>query len=397
MSKYAAGSVLFVVPDSPRASERELQGLARALARRGPVKRWRWGQEGLEHQAARAERSGARAAVVVDGANAVECIERISLNAPRLKVALASFAAGPREWSPRLYSGPGTPERVWDLSAGAGTTLTRAVSRGLADLAAPRPEDSSLASLIIPCWNGLAYTKQCWKSVARWTDRPFEAIFVDNGSTDGTRAWLRGLRDPRARVVTNASNLGFARAINQGIASSRGRWIVWLNNDVVVTPGWLSGLIECARRHPGTGAVGPCTNAINGLQRVNPGKYSMKTLPAAALAWSLGHQGRARAVHRLTGFLLLHPREAIAAVGGLDERFGMGCYEDFDFCLRLVQAGRELLLAEDVFVHHHGNKSFTENRVPGRHVETNRRIFIDKWCHKSLAFLDHLDQELEAR
>ena len=77
--------------------------------------------------------------------------------------------------------------------------------------------------------------------------------------------------------------------------------------------------------------------------------------------------------------------------------FGMGCYEDFDFCLRLVQAGRELLLAEDVLVHHHGNKSFTENRVSSRHVEVNRRIFIDKWCHKSLAFLDHLDSELEPR
>ena len=392
-----ADTVLFVVPESPRASERDLSRLARALSRHERVSRWRWGQEGLEHQAALAERAGARAAVVVDGANAVECIERIARNAPCLKVVLARFVAPLREWSPRLYPGPGTPERVWDLSPGAGTTLPRAVSRGLADLAVPRPEDASLASLIIPCWNGLAYTKQCWQSVARWTDRPFEAIFVDNGSTDGTRAWLRGLRDQRVRVVANARNLGFARAINQGIASSRGRWIVWLNNDVVVTPGWLGGLIECARRHPRTGAVGPYTNSINGLQRAAIGRYTLKSLPAAALAWSLRHRGRARAVHRLTGFLLLHPREAVAAVGGLDERFGMGCYEDFDFCLRLVQAGRELLLAEDVFVHHHGNKSFKENRVSSQHVEMNRRVFIDKWCHKSLAFLDQLDQELEPR
>ena len=392
-----AESVLFVVPEAPRASKLDISRLARALAGAGRVKRWNWGQARLEHQAARAERAGARAVVVVDGANSVECIERISRNAPTLKVVLARFAPGPREWSPRFYPGSGTPERVWDLSPASGTALSRVVRQGLADLAAPRVQDGSLTSLIIPCWNGLAYTKQCWQSVVRWTDRPFEAIFVDNASTDGTAAWLRGLRDPRVRVVSNDRNLGFARAINQGIKASRGRWIVWLNNDVVVTPGWLGRLVDRALRHPRVGAVGPRTNSINGLQRANPGEYTQKSLPMVAEAWAIRHSGQATSVHRLTGFLLLHSREAVDAVGLLDERFGMGCYEDFDFCLRLVQSGRELVMADDVFVHHHGNKSFTENRVHSRHLEVNRRIFIDKWCHKSLVFLDHLDQELESR
>lgn len=389
-----AKPLFFVVPDGPRAPAQTLAQLTRALAACGPVLRGR--PRGLEHRLGLAMKAGCRAAVVVDGGSAVECIERIARNAPRLPVALARFSPEPAEWSPRFYPGPGTPEAVWDLSAGSG--LPRRVKGALAELLAPRVADAaSLASVIIPCWNGLAYTRQCLAALARWTDRPYEAIVVDNGSTDGTGAFLRGLRDPRLRVVSNVRNRGFARAINQGLAAARGRWVVWLNNDVVVTPGWLGRLVDCARRHPRVGAVGPRTNSINGLQRADLGSYTLKSLPLAAEAWGLKHAGQARSIHRLTGFCLLHPREAVAAVGGLDERFGLGCYEDFDFCLRLVQAGRELLLAEDVFVHHHGNKSFTENRVSSRHVEMNRRIFIDKWCHKSLAFLDHLDRELETR
>ncbi|HXS99822.1 MAG TPA: glycosyltransferase family 2 protein [Elusimicrobiota bacterium] len=391
-----AKPVFLVVPDGPAVPHATLARLARALAALGPVRPGR--PHGLEHALGRAHKAGCRAAVVVDGATAIECIERIALNAPRLPVALVRFSPGPAAWSPRFYPGTGTPEAVWDFSEPGGGDWSRCVESALADLLAPpAPPDSALTSLVIPCWNGLGYTKQCWKSVARWTDRPFEAIFVDNGSTDGTGAWLRGLRDPRVRVISNKRNLGFARAVNQGLAAARGRWVVWLNNDVVVTPGWLGRLVDCARRHPRAGAVGPFTNSINGLQRADIGAYTMRSLPLAAEAWALRHAGQARSVHRLTGFCLLHPREALAAVGGLDERFGLGCYEDFDFCLRLVQAGRELLLAEDAFVHHHGNKSFTENRVSSRHVETNRRVFVDKWCHKSLAFLDHLDRELERR
>lgn len=394
------GSSFFVVPDLPRDSAANAARLRRALEACGTLRTWSWGErgEGLEHAAGLAVAAGCRAGVVADGVSAVECLERIARNFPRLPLALARFTPGPIEWSPRLYPGPGTPEAVWDLAPAPAAALAARVRRALDELAAPRfSGDPGLTTLIVPCWNGLSYTKRCLESVARWTDAPYEVVAVDNGSTDGTGAYLRSLRRPRVRVVSNKRNLGFARAINQGIAAARGRWIVWLNSDVIVTPGWLGGLLAAARRHPRVGAVGPYTNSINGLQRGGPGGYTMKTLPGAAQAWSLARAGRARSVHRLTGFCLLHPREAVDAIGGLDERFGLGCYEDFDFCLRLIQSGRELLLAEDVFLHHHGHKTFEENRVASRHIEENRRIFVDKWCRKSLLFLDGLDPELERR
>ncbi|MDX6769698.1 MAG: glycosyltransferase family 2 protein, partial [Elusimicrobiota bacterium] len=361
------------------------------------VRAWR-GEGSLERVAGRAGLARCRAVVVVDGPLAVEAVQRVAYAAPRLPVALARFEAGPDDWVARIYPGTGTPEAVWDLpTAGGRAALRAALAARLDVLLAPRAPDDGAASVIIPCWNGLAYTRRCLKALARWTTRPYEVVVVDNGSTDGTGAFLRGLRDPRVRVITNARNRGFAAAVNQGLEAATGKWLVWLNNDVLVTPRWLEGLVGCAQRHPRAGAVGPYTNRINGLQRVADARYALASLPGFASAWALRHAGRARSVHRLTGFCLLHSRESLEAVGRLDERFGLGCYEDFDFCLRLLQAGRELLLAEDVFVHHFGHKSFEANKVARAHIEANRRLFVDKWCRRAMLFLDLLDPELERR
>lgn len=389
--------ILLVIAPGQRCTPAQSARLTRALRALGPL-RVLQGEGALERALVRSTGARYRAVVLVDGRTALESVQRVSFAAPKVPIAVARFSAGPADWVARLYPGSGTPEAVWDLPpAGGEKALRRAVSARLDELLAPRPTEDGLTSVIVPCWNGLAYTRRCLAALARWTTRPYEALVVDNGSTDGTGDYLRRLRDPRVRVIANARNLGFAAAINQGLAASQGRWLVWLNNDVLVTPGWLEGLIGCARRHPRTGAVGPYTNRINGLQRVDDARYPLSALSGFASAWALRHAGRARSVHRLTGFCLLHPRESLVAVGGLDERFGMGCYEDFDFCLRLLQAGRELLLAEDVFVHHFGHKSFEANRVARSHIEENRRLFVEKWCRRSMLFLDLLDPELERR
>ena len=77
-----------------------------------------------------------------------------------------------------------------------------------------------LASIIIPCWNQVAYTQQCVAALRRCCREPWELIVIDNGSTDETGTYLAGVRDMAAvpvTVVTNATNLGFPAAINQGL------------------------------------------------------------------------------------------------------------------------------------------------------------------------------------
>ena len=111
-----------------------------------------------------------------------------------------------------------------------------------------------LSSIIVPCWNQVEFTQQCIAALKEHTRPPWELIVVDNGSTDGTALYLAGVRDLAAvpvTVVTNATNLGFPAAINQGLQLARGEYLVLLNNDVVVTDGWLDQLIALANARTG--------------------------------------------------------------------------------------------------------------------------------------------------
>ena len=103
-----------------------------------------------------------------------------------------------------------------------------------------------LTTIIVPCWNEIAFTQQCIASLKSHTRPPWELIVIDNGSTDPTPTYLAGVHDMAAvpvTIVTNTRNLGFPAAINQGLRLARGEFRVLLNNDVVVTNGWLDQLI----------------------------------------------------------------------------------------------------------------------------------------------------------
>ncbi len=112
----------------------------------------------------------------------------------------------------------------------------------------------SLASVIVPCWNQLEFTRHCIAALRRHTRQPWELVVIDNGSTDGTRDYLAGVQDMSpvpVGVVANARNLGFPAAINQGMRQARGEYLVLLNNDVVVTEGWLDHLVALASASTG--------------------------------------------------------------------------------------------------------------------------------------------------
>ena len=113
-----------------------------------------------------------------------------------------------------------------------------------------------LTSIIVPVWNQLEFTQQCLASLKEHTRPEWELIVVDNGSNDGTAAYLAGVRDMASvpvTVVTNLTNLGFPAAVNQGLRLARGEYLVLLNNDVVVTDAWLDQLIGLVNAKGGSG------------------------------------------------------------------------------------------------------------------------------------------------
>ncbi|MGA7501467.1 MAG: glycosyltransferase [Isosphaeraceae bacterium] len=112
-----------------------------------------------------------------------------------------------------------------------------------------KPAHDALASIVMPCWNQLDYTRSCLPALVRHTRPPWELIVIDIGSTDGTGIYLAGVQDVApmwVTVVSNAQNLGFPAAINQGVKAARGDCLVLLHNDAVVTDGWLNQLIALA-------------------------------------------------------------------------------------------------------------------------------------------------------
>lgn len=260
-----------------------------------------------------------------------------------------------------------------------------------------RRRDESV-SIIMLTRNILSDTRRCLKSLDQYTARNFELIIIDNGSNDGTVPYLKTLKQkqPRLRLIFNDKNTGFAQACNQGIRIARGNYLLLLNNDVLLSEGWLDRMIACAQSHPSVGVVGPCTNAAVGEQVV-PVSFGAdeREVQRFAARHVLRNPGRWFETNRITGFCMLIKKEVIMNVGLLDERFGPGGYEDFDYCFRVRQAGYRIMVAGDTFVYHVGGKSYPANNLDCIGLKRqNARILAEKWCTKALDIMERLPKGL---
>jgi GT2 family glycosyltransferase len=241
-------------------------------------------------------------------------------------------------------------------------------------------------SILVVTYNNLALTRLCLASLQRAAGTlPFEIIVVDNASSDGTQAWLA---ETAARalvpleVVANAHNAGFAAANNQAAARARGDVVVFLNNDCVVVSGWLETLIAHLDRDPSIGLVGPVTNSGgNGEAQLGTRYADLDGMRRFAEGYTRAHAGEVADVPMLALFCAAMTRDRFAAVGGLDERYGRGLFEDDDLALAVRRRGWRVAVARDVFVHHYGGASFSR-LPPGDYLRlwwNNRRAYERKW------------------
>ena len=259
----------------------------------------------------------------------------------------------------------------------------------------PQLVQEPLVSIIMLTWNALDYTRQCIDSIRVNTNHPHEIIFVDNASTDGTVDYLNKLvtENENYNLIANPRNRGFAAGNNQGMDVAQGDYLMLLNNDVLVPEGWLERLVRCAEIDSSIGLVGPLTNWISGLQMIENITYSD---PADSFEYARriaqAHQGKYTPRRRLAGFALLISRALYERIGGLDEHFGSGNYEDDDYCLQATAAEFKIMVAEDVFIHHFGSVSFESNDVDyNQAMAKNRGLFRDKWPQIDLDWLMERD------
>jgi len=248
--------------------------------------------------------------------------------------------------------------------------------------AEPRPPSPwGLTSIVLVTFNQVAYTQLCLDSLRLFTDEPYEVIVVDNASTDGTVEYLRTLSG--LRLVMNNQNRGFPVAANQGIQVARGDQVLLLNNDTLATTGWLARQLRTLHSDLRIGLVGPCSNRVSGEQLV-PVRYGedMAGLDGFAWDWSKAHDRQTQDTDRLVGFCLLIRRALIDRIGLLDERFGIGCFEDDDYCLRAIQAGFRVVIARDAFIHHFGGRTFIGSGADFAGImRENEQRFREKWTN----------------
>lgn len=241
-----------------------------------------------------------------------------------------------------------------------------------------------LISIIILTCNQLHYTKECIKSIFQFTKENFELVVIDNASNDGTLKFLETI--PQTYVISNKINKGFAGGCNQGFRAAKGEFIVLLNNDTVVTDGWLGKMLGCLNNIPSVGIVGPRSNFVIKPQAIPSVPYNtMQDMHKFASEWSVKHNSQSFAVNNLSGFCMLFKKGLLDKIGGMDEQFNPGYYEDTDFCMRAQISGKKLLVADDVFIHHHGSSSFKTNRHLRTHyIQINSEKFNKKWNTKKL-------------
>ncbi|OAB49262.1 glycosyltransferase [Pseudomonas thivervalensis] len=239
-------------------------------------------------------------------------------------------------------------------------------------------------SVVVLTYNNLELTKACLDSLLTQSHYPnLEIIVVDNHSSDQTpaylSAWAKG--HPDRIVILNSDNKGFAAGNNQGLAAASGDYLVILNNDTVVTAGWIKGLIRHLQDHKEIGIIGPITNNIGNEAKVSTRYDRMEDMPAEAAQMTRARMGEWFEINTLAFFCVMFPRSTYEQIGGLCEEYGLGFFEDDDYCRRVQRRGMRAACAEDVFVHHHLSASFNTLGARKKQAlfERNRAIYESKW------------------
>jgi GT2 family glycosyltransferase len=244
--------------------------------------------------------------------------------------------------------------------------------------------DQPVVSVIIPTFGKVEYTLRCLASIAACAPAaPIEVIVVDDGSLDPAARCLE--RVAGLRLLRNLDNLGFVRTCNAAAPVARGRYLLFLNNDTQVLPGWLDTMLALFESHKDVGAVGSRLLYPDGrLQEAggiiwndgsgwNFGRHEDPDRPAYSYV---------REVDYCSGASLMVPKTLFLLLDGFDERFVPAYFEDTDLCFRLRTMGlRTLYQPRSRVVHHEGVSHGRDVAVGTKSFQvSNRRIFVSTWA-----------------
>ena len=239
-------------------------------------------------------------------------------------------------------------------------------------------------SIIIPVFNQLEYTHACLASLQTVEERTrFEVIIVDDCSTDKTAEVLPQLDG--ITYLRNEKNSGFVVSCNRGAEKARGKYLVFLNNDTLAKPGWLTALLDTFLAEPDAGIVGSKLLYPDGRLQEAGG-----IIWRDASGWNYGkfddpgkpEYNYLREVDYCSAAALMVPKALFESVGEFDLRYAPGYYEDTDLAFKVRRAGYKVLyqpLSE--VIHWEGGTGGTDLSTGAKkHQAINRSTFAESWA-----------------
>ncbi len=218
--------------------------------------------------------------------------------------------------------------------------------------------------IIIPIWNECELLWKCIASIEKNTSLSCRIILVDNASYPETALYLKGLSESnknRIILIRNGENLGFPKAVNQGIEFSGAAYLCVLNSDTEVYKGWLEEMIRIAESDATIGIVNPSSNNLGQPEPLE------------------GFSGKWIEMSSCIGFCMLIKKEVIEKIGRFDEIFSPGNFEDTDFSRRAQKIGYKCVMAKGAYVYHVQNTGFKKRKDWDERFKRNLSIFSDRW------------------
>lgn len=233
-------------------------------------------------------------------------------------------------------------------------------------------------SVVLLAYNNLDYTKTCLESIIRCTtDVEYELILVDNGSTDGTLNYFKGITG--AKVIHLPYNLHLVKGFNIGLMAAEGKYSAAVCNDFVFSPNWLSNLMLCIESDPMIGYVSPGATFISNCQQINDVPFrTVDQFIEDAGKFNISNSAKWEERVVLLPNVLCCPTALLERIGYYDTRYFRGEFldDDISFCIR--RAGYKLIYCADTVVHHYGSITTVSDHLTNS-LEEGRKTFQHKY------------------
>ena len=251
-----------------------------------------------------------------------------------------------------------------------------------------REKDDPLVSIVFIAYNNLEkLTKPAIDCLLKYTEEiDYELILIDNGSTDGTIEFFKDIKFKKKKIYRITKNIGafyghLAARNNSKGRFVKGKYIVDLPNDVLVTENWLKNMLRCIESDESIGMVVPMSDNVSNLQSIDLRYDSFFDMQKKAKEFNKSDPQKWEERNRLIPFMSLRRVEVDNLIGKGDDAF-IYEFSDDDYSLRIRRAGYKLVLCGDTFVHHEATLykgERVENLKKGMNIFRKKYYGLDAW------------------